>query len=222
MESKKTAGEKAVEYIRESMVVGLGTGSTVAYTITLLAEKIKEGLNVTLLSTSRATTELVRSLGIKTSSLKGIKKIDLNIDGADEVDRNLNGIKGGGGALLYEKIIAYHSDRVIWVVDESKLVEKTGNFPLPVEVLPFGAELTFNKLHNMGYNPKFRFFGKNRYITDGGHYIIDLKTGPIENMEQLDQELKSVPGILETGLFYNIADEVIVGNHNTVSIIPDK
>jgi ribose 5-phosphate isomerase A len=169
---KRAAGEKAVEFIDSRMVVGLGTGSTVKFMIEKLAKKVKEGLDISAVSTSYKTTLLAESLGIKVIDLKEVEKIDLTIDGADEIDPELNGIKGGGGALLYEKIVAASSVKNIWIVDSTKYVERLGRYPLPIEIVKFGAEKTFTKLSSLGYSPKFRMDDEKYFVTDGGNYTV--------------------------------------------------
>lgn len=219
MNSKKIAGEKAVDFIKDDMIIGLGTGSTVYYTIIKLAERVKEGLKVKAVSTSRSTTKLAAELGIKILPFEDVDYVDLTIDGADEVDNNLNGIKGGGGALLYEKLVANSSKKVIWVVDKSKLVAALGKFPLPIEVIPFAHHQVFNKLKSLNLNPSLRKIDNRYYLTDGQHYIIDLSLGKIESPYELHHTLKSIPGVIETGLFLNMADMVIVGDENKADII---
>ncbi len=222
MEEKKLAAEYAVNYIEDGMVVGLGTGSTVSFMIHKLAERIRAGLNITTVSTSQSTTKLATSLGIKVSKFSEVEEIDLTIDGADEVDEKLNGIKGGGGALLYEKIIAANSKKNIWIVDSSKMVKTLGKFPLPVEVVQFGCNHLGVKLENNGFRPAMRMKGNTRFITDNNNYIIDIKMGSIPDPAALDVKLKSFPGVVETGLFYNVADEVIVGIGRNVKAFVKK
>jgi len=216
---KQVAAEKAVEFIEDGMVVGLGTGSTVAFMVKKLAEKVGEGLNITTVSTSTVTTKLAESLGIRIVNFDDISEIDLTIDGADEVDANLNGIKGGGGALLFEKIVAASSRKNIWIIDSAKLVDNLGKFPLPLEVVPFGIEHTVSKLKKGGYNPELRMADEKIFLTDGNHYTIDLLLKKIKAPINLEIELKKLPGIIETGLFINIADMVIVGKTNSYEIL---
>jgi ribose 5-phosphate isomerase A len=216
---KLIAAKKGLEFIKNGMTVGLGTGSTVSFLIKELAVKVKAGLKITAVSTSNSTTQLASSLGIKIFDLSDISVIDITIDGADEVDDNLDGIKGGGGALLYEKIIAKNSKKNIWIVDSSKLVEKLGKFPIPVEVVKFGAEHLFNTFSDMNFYPQFRMKEGKRFITDGEHFIIDLKLNVIEDAVNLEERLKKITGVVETGLFCGIADVVIKGNSDgTVSL----
>lgn len=216
---KLIAAKKGVEFIKNGMTVGLGTGSTVSFLMRELAGEVKAGLKITAVSTSNTTTQLASSLGIKVLDLSDVSIIDLTIDGADEVDENLNGIKGGGGALLYEKIVAKNSKKNIWIVDSSKLVKNLGKFPLPVEVVKFGAEHIFNTFSNMNFNPQFRMKEGKRFITDGDHFIIDLKLNVIDDAVKLDEKVKKITGVVETGLFCGIADLVIAGNSDgTVSL----
>lgn len=223
MNEKQIAARKAVEFITNGKTIGLGTGSTVSYFLNELAVKIKAGLKIKAVSTSLSTSKLASSLGIEITDLSEVRgRIDLTIDGADEVDENLNGIKGGGGALLFEKIVARNSSENIWIVDSSKLVKTLGKFPLPVEVVKFGADLLFNYFTELNYKPKFRMINNERFITDGNHYIIDLNLTVIANAEELDVKLKQITGVVETGLFLGIADKVIVGKPNSALILDKK
>jgi len=223
MNEKQIAARKAVEFITNGTTIGLGTGSTVSYFLNELAVKIKSGLKIKAVSTSLSTSKLASSLGIEISDLSEIRgRIDLTVDGADEVDENLNGIKGGGGALLFEKIVARNSSENIWIVDSSKLVKTLGKFPLPVEVVKFGADLLFNYFTDLNYKPKFRMINNERFVTDGNHYIIDLNLTVIENAEELDVKLKQITGVVETGLFLGIADKVIAGKADSVLILDKK
>ena len=222
MNEKIIAAEYSVNYIEDGMIVGLGTGSTVEFMIHKLAERIKSGLNITAVSTSQATTKLASSLGIKLSSLDDVEEIDLTIDGADEIDQNLNGIKGGGGALLQEKIVASYSKKNVWIVDSSKLVDTLGKFLLPVEVIKLGSTHLCVSLEANGFKPIIRMKKNSRFVTDNNNYIIDLKMDKIPDPVLLDQKLKSFPGVVETGLFCGIADTVVVGMKNNVKIFNKK
>lgn len=222
MNEKQLAAEKSIEFIKDGMTLGLGTGSTVFFLVNILAELVKQGLNVRCVSTSSQTSDLAKRFGINVINLNEVDQIDLTIDGADEVDHNLNGIKGGGGALLFEKIVASASEKVIWIVDSSKYVEKLGKFPLPVEVIPFGSNHIIKKLRNRGYDAVIRKNGSVVYITDSGNEIIDLHLGEIEDSVKLEHEIKLIPGVVEVGLFNNIANAVIVGKENSTEIISRK
>lgn len=219
MNSKQKAGEKAAEFIKDKMVIGLGTGSTVYYTILKLAEMVKHGLRVKAVSTSRSTTDLANELGIPLCTLNEVESIDLTIDGADEIDSSLNGIKGGGGALLYEKLVALSSKQVIWAADSSKLVKALGKFPLPIEVVPFNYRYLLDHLHKLGMEPSLRYKNGTIFKTDESNYIIDLHMDLIENPAELHNQLKLLPGIVETGLFLGIADMAIIGSAEGTEII---
>ena len=216
---KRAAAEKAVEFLENGMVVGLGTGSTVKFMIEKLAANVDQGLDISAVSTSAKTTTLAESLGMNVIKLKEVDWVDVTIDGADEIDHDLNGIKGGGGAFLYEKIVASSSKKNIWIVDSTKYVEQLGKFPLPVEVLKFGSEKNYSKLSSLGYSPEFRMEGKNYFVTEDNNYTIDLSLNFITDPYKLEQELKLIPGVIETGLFLNICDVAIIGNEKDCEII---
>ncbi len=218
-ELKKKAGEEAVKYVKDGMILGLGTGSTVKYTILKLGEMVKEGLDIVGIPTSRATEKLAMDVGIKLGDLNDYEYIDLTIDGADEVDGNLNLIKGGGGALLREKMIAYASKYEVIVVDESKVKEYLGDFPLPVEIVRFGYKKTMKNLESLGCKPSLRIRNGEPYITDNGNYIVDCKFERIMQPEKLERRIDEIPGVVEIGLFINLANEVIIGKKDGVEIM---
>ena len=213
---KRRAAEKAVARIESGMVVGLGTGSTAALTVEALARRLDRGELHDILGvpTSMRTRQRAEALGIPLTTLDEYPRLDLTFDGADEVDPVGNLIKGGGGALLWEKIVAVASKRYVIVVDESKLVEVLGeSFAVPVEVMPFGWRSHLDTMVALGAEPALRTGeGKKAFVTDGGHYIIDCRfPGGIADPERVDRVLQSRPGILETGLFLGMTPEVIVG-----------
>ena len=214
MESKKLAAERAVEYVKSGMVVGLGTGSTVYYAIKRLGEKVKQGLDIRAIATSIESERMAKELGIELITFSNIDAIDITINGADEVDPNWNLIKGGGGALLREKITAAASRQLIVIVDESKVVKQLGRFPLPIEVVKFGYEMTMKKFEELGFNPKLRTVHGRPYITDNGNYIIDCHIGLIDNPPQLHDLINQLVGVVDNGLFINYASKVIVGYEN--------
>ena len=216
---KKLAAEKAAEFVKDGMIVGIGTGSTVFHAIKKLGELAKNGLKFSAVSTSESTTKLAGAEGIRLITLDEAVRLDLNIDGADEADRNFNGIKGGGGALLFEKIVALSSAKNIWIVDSSKNVEQLGKFPLPVEVIPFGYKRVLNIFKEMKFNPELRIKNNNTFLTDSGNYILDLHLEKIEDAGILDKEIKLITGVVETGLFINISDVIITGKNNSVEIL---
>lgn len=221
MNEKAAVGERAAkEYIKDGMVVGLGTGSTVYYTIIEIAEMIKNGLTISGVATSVATENLAKSLGIPLLDLNVVKKIDVAIDGADEIDHQFYAIKGGGGALLREKLIATHAEKFIVVVDSHKVVQRLGSFPLPVEVVPFGAKLTEKAIQQLGCKTIFREKEGNLFVTDNGNYIIDCYFSVIEYPKELAEALNCIPGVVENGLFINMVHHVItVDNDKKVIII---
>ena len=210
-DEKRLVGEAAAKYIEDGMIVGLGTGSTVYYTIVKLAERIKEeNMTIQAVSTSKRTTELALSLGIPILDLNEVTHVDLTIDGCDEFDPELNGIKGGGGALLFEKIVANASNKNIWVADSSKAVTQLGKFPLPVEVLPFGYTHVLKQCEDEGLHPVLRKTSEgDTYYTDSGNVIIDLHIGKIEDVRALSTWLNAIPGVIENGLFIQMTQKVI-------------
>ena len=213
-ELKKLAGEKAVEQLKDGMIVGLGTGSTVEYTLRKIGKEIKENnLKIKGIPTSIHTKRIAKEENIPLTTLDENPKIDLTIDGADEVDSYLNLIKGGGGALTREKIIAFNSEKVIIVVDDSKVVKALGiDFDLPVEVVKFAWKSTKDVLKGFGCEAKIREIMDNEpYITDNGNYIIDCEFERITNPSELESDINNIPGVVENGLFVDLVDEVIVG-----------
>ncbi|GAA4316457.1 ribose 5-phosphate isomerase A [Compostibacter hankyongensis] len=196
------------------MTIGLGTGSTAYWTIQKIGERVKAGLDIRAVATSVASETLARELNIPIVPFPEITHIDLDIDGADEVDDHLQLTKGGGGALLREKIIATASRRMIVVIDAAKKVPVLGRFPLPVEVVPFGWELTFRRLAALELNPALREKDGQPYITDNGNYILDCHCGSIPRPEALHTTLNLIPGVVENGLFIDIADTVIIGQED--------
>jgi len=218
--AKFVAAKRAVDYVQDGMRLGLGTGSTAAWMVRCLAERIREeGLQVIGVPTSTRTADLARDLGIEVTSLDEAKWLDLTIDGADEVDPELNLIKGGGGALLQEKIVATASDRMVVITDAGKEVTALGAFPLPIEVIPFGwqttkalVEETLINMDVLGRDTTLRMNDDRPYVTDEGNYILDLHLRRIGNARQLSLVLNQVPGVVENGLFIDICDVVIVGH----------
>ena len=196
------------------MVLGLGTGSTAVYMVKAVAKRAKEeGLNLTCVSTSIATRKLATDLGLNVVDLSEVDSIDLTIDGADEVSKDFQGIKGGGGANLFEKIVAENSKKNIWIVDKSRDVEDLGAFTLPVEVVPFGYELLLKKFKKRGYEPILRITESGQlFTTDSGNYILDLHLEKILYPKSLAQEIKVQTGVVEHGLFIDIVDQVILSN----------
>ncbi|EAR51390.1 ribose 5-phosphate isomerase [Oceanicola granulosus HTCC2516] len=217
--AKFAAARRATDYVEDGMRVGLGTGSTAAWLVKCLGEMVREdGLRLTGVPTSSRTAALAREVGIKVVSLDEARWLDLTIDGADEYDSNLNLIKGGGGALLQEKIVATASDQMVVIADISKQVDTLGAFPLPVEVIPFGwqttkvlIEETLIGLDVLGRDTSLRLNGERPYVTDEGNYILDLHLNRIGNARQLSLVLNQIPGVVENGLFIDVCDAVVIG-----------
>ncbi|MDY3025145.1 ribose-5-phosphate isomerase RpiA [Streptococcus pluranimalium] len=217
---KKLAGVKAAEYVTDGMVVGLGTGSTAYYFVEELGRRVnEEGLSIIGVTTSSQTTKQAESLGIPLKSVDDIDVIDITVDGSDEVDPNFNGIKGGGGALLMEKIVATPTQEYIWVVDDSKLVDQLGAFKLPVEVVQYGADRLFRHFEKKGYKPSYREQDGKRFVTDMKNYIIDLDLGKIDDPIALGKELKAMVGVVEHGLFNGMVNKVIVAGQDGVKVL---
>ena len=217
---KEQVGIKAAEFVTDGMIVGLGTGSTAYYFVAELGRRIKEeGLQITAVTTSSVTYEQAEGLGIPLKAIDDVEVVDLTVDGADEVDPALNGIKGGGGALLMEKIVATNSKDCIWIVDESKQVETLGAFKLPVEVVQYGAENLFRHFEKKGYSPAYREKDGQRFVTDQGNFIIDLDLKVIPDAEALAEELDRTVGVVDHGLFLGMVSKVIIGTPEGPKII---
>ncbi|MCB5199732.1 ribose-5-phosphate isomerase RpiA [Loktanella sp. TSTF-M6] len=217
--AKFVAAKRACDYVQDGMKLGLGTGSTAAWLVRCLGEMVRDnGLKIKGVPTSSRTAELARQVGIEVISLDEAKWLDLTIDGADEYDHDLNLIKGGGGALLQEKIVATASDQMIVITDGSKRVESLGNFPLPVEVIPFGWQTSKALIEEvlvgmdvLGTTASLRMNADAPYVTDEGNHILDLHLNRIGNARQLSLVLNQIPGVVENGLFIDICDIVVTG-----------
>ncbi|MBA3046082.1 MAG: ribose-5-phosphate isomerase RpiA [Candidatus Thermoplasmatota archaeon] len=218
---KRLAGERAAKFVRDGMIVGLGTGSTVYYTVMKLGQMVRAGeISIIGIPTSKATEKLAVTQGIKLGTLDEYPVIDLTIDGADEVDPNLDLIKGMGGALLREKVVASVSKEVIIIVDSSKLVDVLGTkSSLPVEVLPFALTAARNRLESLCTEAKLRERDGYTFVSDNGNYIIDCKFESIPEPGKLEIELNRIPGVVENGLFIGMATRVILGTGNGVKTI---
>lgn len=224
-DKKRAAAEHAVSLIQSGMSVGLGTGSTAAFAVQALARRVKdEGLRVHGVPTSESTRKLADELGVPTLSFDrffedGGAKLDLCFDGADEADARLHLTKGGGGALLREKVVAYASERFYCVVDDTKLVDKLYAFPLPVEVVPFAVRVVERAILTLGGTPILRERSGQPFVTDNGHWILDCRFSPIDDPPALARALSGIPGIAEHGLFCDMAYALIVGTHDGVKLI---
>jgi len=225
VEKKILAAQKAFEYVEDGMKLGLGTGSTADEFTKILSDYVKNGLDVICVPTSENTKDLAESLNIPLASLENLNFLDLTVDGADEVDDDLSLLKGGGGALLREKIIAFNSKKMIVIADDTKKVSKLGEFRLPIELIKFEHKITINrvleKLENIGYSgtAELRVINGNPFTTDSENLIYDLSIGLIEEPAIIDNLLNSIPGVVENGLFVDMANIVIIGEQNGVKII---
>lgn len=211
---KRALGYKAAELIKPNSIVGLGTGTTAYFFIEALIEKQKQGLKIQAVATSTTSSEQAKLGRIPLLDINTLKSIDVTVDGADEVDPQKRLIKGAGGALLREKIIASMSKELIIIIDNTKMVERLGKRALPVEVVPFGALSTQDRLKKKGFKGSFR---KNKegsiYITDNGNYLIDIEFESLrDSPEEDDRTIRSTVGVVETGFFFNLATQVIVGS----------
>lgn len=218
-DKKKNAGEKAVEYIENEMTIGLGSGTTIYWMMKKLGKKIQEGLIIQGIPTSKRTEGWAREFGIPLTDFAKIENLDLAIDGANEIDPEFHLIKGGGGSLVREKIVNQFADRLLIVADDNKLCNQLGTHFLPVEVVPFGWEITARNIEKLGCKTTLRRQDNQVFISDNGNYIVDCQFNRIQNPSMLHERLKSLVGVIETGLFCDMTDELIVGYDNGIEII---
>ena len=223
---KRQAAARALQEVRGGMKLGLGTGSTAKHFVDLLGEKIHAGLDVVGVPTSEATRAQAEQCGVRLTTLDEIDRLDLTVDGADEIDGALNLVKGGGGALLREKIVAAASDRMIVIADETKWVDALGHFPLPVEVIPFGLSATrramagaFAESGVSGQMVLRKGEDGHVFVTDGGHWIIDAHLGRIEDAPRLAGLLSLIPGVVEHGLFIGLADTAVLASAQGIRVV---
>ena len=215
--NKQRAAAAAAELITDGMILGLGTGTTASYLVQILGERVRQGLRIQGVPTSEATRQLAIAEGVPLTTLEEQPVLDLCLDGADEVDPDLNLIKGGGGALLREKIVASAARQRIIMVDVSKCVDCLGDFPLAVEVIPFGWEVTRRQLEQFGGVPTLRQREGKPFVTDQGHYIIDCAVSQIEDAPRLNHQLNQLPGVVENGLFVDMTDRLIIGSPDGIT-----
>jgi ribose 5-phosphate isomerase A len=223
---KRMAAARAVEEVRSGMRLGLGTGSTAKHFVELLGERVKAGLKVVGVPTSEATLADAKRCGVPLTTLDDIDELDLTVDGADEIDPQLDLIKGGGGALLREKIVASASKRMIVIADETKWVTRLGRFPLPVEVVPFGLGATRHAIiaacsacGAQGSLDVRKGADGHPFVTDGGHFILDAKLGAIADASQLGRALNAIAGVVEHGLFVGLAKTAILAGSSGIRIV---
>ena len=218
---KEMVGIKAASYVTDGMTVGLGTGSTAYYMIEELGRRVKEeNLKIVGVPTSYASKKQAEALNIPVKTIDQVNYVDLTIDGADEISQDFHGIKGGGAALLFEKVVATYSKEIIWIVDESKMVDKLGRFPLPVEVIPYGQDQLFRLFQEKNYHPSFRMESEDTLKqTDSGNSIIDLQLDCIDDPISLANELDSLVGVVEHGLFLSMVNKVIIGKESGPEVL---
>jgi ribose 5-phosphate isomerase A len=226
LQLKISAANAALDYVKSGMRLGVGTGSTADEFTKLLGEKVQQGLDIQAVPTSERTQKLCNEVGIKTYTLEDLPQLDLTIDGADELDHKLQLIKGGGGALLREKIVAGASSKMIVIADTSKTVETLGAFPLPIEVVPFGLASTTIAIENLAKGMELsgpielrKNSDQTTFVTDGGHFILDASFSLIYDAKRLCDALNKVPGVVENGLFIDMATTALVAGTNGVNVI---
>lgn len=228
--AKSAASARALEMVEDGMTLGLGTGSTAGWFVRQLSERIKrDGLDVAGVATSSATVWLAEELGVPLRKLEDVDRIDMTVDGADEIDGQLNLIKGGGAALLQEKIVAAASDRMVVIADATKRVARLGAFPLPVEIVRFGWSSTEKAVADVlksmdvaGQDVRIRKGSAGPLVTDEGHYILDLHLGRIGDAPALAAALNAIPGVVETGLFIDMASAVVIGGTDGVTEVVER
>lgn len=214
---KQAAARAAIQLVESGNIVGLGSGSTATFAIQFLAERVRSGLKIVGIPTSKATKQLAEQLGIPLTTLDKNPVLDIDIDGADEIDPRLNLIKGGGGAMLREKVIASASKRFVVVAESTKLVPHLGKFPLPVEVISFAESLVQRRIETLGAQATLRTRKDGGvYVTDEGHHILDCNFGEIADPPALNAELHEIPGVVEHGLFIGLAEMAFVGKDGSV------
>lgn len=213
---KMLAAAEALKLVENGMIVGLGSGSTSACMIRMLGQKVAEGLRITGVPSSASSEKLAQASGIPLVSLDKLEQIDINIDGADEFDPYLQLIKGGGGAMLREKVLAFNSRQNIVITDSQKQVQRLGQFRLPVEVIPFATQRIRSLLDSRGLKPVHRVWGDDFYRTDEGNYILDLDISSRTDLSELEHELLYIPGVVETGLFLTTTTLVLMGKGNEI------
>jgi len=225
-DQKRAAAHAALEYVKPGMRLGLGTGSTAEHFVQALAPRVKAGLKLTTVATSERTATLARELGIAVGELNAVRHLDLTVDGADEVGPGLALIKGGGGALLREKIVAAASDRMVVIADSAKVVDTLGRFPLPVEITPFAWMVTMERIAEAAARcgcsqnlMRLRGGEAHPFTTDGGNYVADCSAETIPDPERLARTLEAIPGVVDHGLFISLASLAIIGTPGGVRTI---
>lgn len=217
-EKKKAVAKAAIDEIKHDMVIGLGSGTTITYLLEELAQRVKEGLSIQGIPSSKKTEKLAIKLNIPLAGFPEIKQLDIAIDGADEIDEHLHLLKGGGGSLVREKIVASTAKKLVIIADDSKSVKQLGAFPLPIEVVPFGWETTARKIAALGAKSVLRKNNGKVFVSDNGNYILDCTFDNISQPQALHENIKQLVGVVETGLFVGMADKVILAGHEGITV----
>jgi len=215
---KSLAAKHAVKFVKNGMKVGLGTGSTAAYAVDLIGKKVAKGLDIVAVASSERTAAQARSLNIPLTTLEDARFLDIYIDGTDEFDADLNLIKGGGGALLREKILSYFSDITLIICDSSKKSQNLGSFKLPVETIPLATGVIAERLVAMELNPHLRLKNGSPYATDEGNHILDVDISNVRDLKKFNTYITAIPGVVETGLFLGMADLIIMGQEDSTVV----
>ncbi|MEM0233688.1 MAG: ribose-5-phosphate isomerase RpiA [Candidatus Nezhaarchaeales archaeon] len=222
-ECKERSARAALVEVRSGMILGLGTGSTVEHFASLLSNEVKRGLKIKVVPTSHHSTQLALKYGFEVLPMEVVDEVDLVVDGADEVDRKLNMIKGRGAALAREKVVACMASRRVYIVSYDKVVDKLcSTKPVPVEVLPFAYNYVMRKLRELGGKPELRGAGRFKdgpLVTDNGNFIVDVHFKPLDDPHELESKIKRIPGVVEVGLFCGIADVVYVGRPDGLEVL---
>lgn len=219
LQEKKKAATASLQWVKDGMVVGLGTGSTAFHMVEALGARVKRGLKIVGVPSSNATEALAKSQGIPLTTLEKVKQLDLTIDGADEFNSTFQLIKGGGGALLREKILAHNSNLNVIIADSSKQVVRLGKFKLPLETIPFATNSIISELDALELKPTLRQNKGKVFTTDEGNYIVDISVFDVDDLTALSSRLINIPGIVETGLFLSTTDIILVGKGDKVNIL---
>ncbi len=223
--AKRAAGQKASTFVEDGMIIGLGTGTTSFYFIEALIQKCKQGMRIKTAASSDRSAKLAREGGLPVFDINDLSHIDLTVDGADEIDPKKRMIKGGGGAHVRERILAASSAEMIVIVDESKLVSSIGHTKLPVEILPYGSIFTAKKIEHLGFSGKWRCcdnstLNQELFVTENGNFLFDIYfQSPPANPEKMHEDILQIPGVVDTGFFFNMASRVIVGKSDGTTIM---
>lgn len=219
---KQFAAAEAVKFLSDNQIVGLGSGSTATYAIKEIAKLVQKGLKIQAVPTSSQTEQLAKSLGIQIIDINSIEQIDITIDGADEFTEDLILVKGGGGALLREKVVASMTKEVIIIADSAKKVDQLGKFKIPIEIIPFATRYVMKMLRSIDGKSEIRMKDNSPYVTDSGNHILDADFGLIENPVLLAEKLSAITGIVEHGVFVNLARKVIMGSNGEIIVFQRK